>query len=99
MASTRNQNIALIVTLLTIGLWHDLSLTWLTWGLYHGIGMAVLASWNTKRIPDGRVRTVLGTLATNLYVAGGFAFVSIRDYSLAWRVFFEFVAAPIKVLI
>ena len=99
IASTRSQNAALVVTLLTIGLWHDLALTWLTWGLYHGIGMAFLASWQKNLLPEGRVKTILGTFATNVYVAGGFAFVSIRDYGLAWRVFFEFFTSPIQILI
>ena len=98
IATTRSQNAALIVTLLTIGLWHDLALTWLTWGLYHGIGMAVLASWRKELIPTGRIKTIGGTMLTNLYVAGGFAFVSIRDYSLAWTVFIEFFTAPIQIL-
>lgn len=99
IASTRSQNAALVVTLLTIGLWHDLALTWLTWGLYHGIGMAFLASWQKNLLPEGRVKTILGIFATNVYVAGGFAFVSIRDYGLAWRVFFEFFTSPIQILI
>ena len=50
-------------------------------------------------MPAGRFKTIGGTVLTNLYVAGGFAFVSIRDYSLAWRVFFEFVTAPVQVLL
>lgn len=99
IATTRNQSAALIVTLLTIGLWHDLALTWVTWGLYHGIGMAVLAWWPWNLVKEGRLRTIGGTVLTNLYVAGGFAFVSIRDYSLAWTIFFEFVTAPVQVLL
>jgi alginate O-acetyltransferase complex protein AlgI len=98
IATTRNQSAALVITLLTIGLWHDLALTWVTWGLYHGVGMAVLAWWPWNLVKEGRLRTVGGTVLTNLYVAGGFAFVSIRDYSLAWRIFVEFVTAPISVV-
>jgi alginate O-acetyltransferase complex protein AlgI len=98
IATTRNHSAALVVTLLTIGLWHDLALTWVTWGLYHGVGMAVLAWWPWNLIKEGRLRTVGGTVLTNLYVAGGFAFVSIRDYSLAWRIFVEFMTAPVSIL-
>ena len=99
IATTRNQSAALIVTLLTIGMWHDLALTWVTWGLYHGIGMAVLAWWPWNLVKEGRLRTIGGTVLTNLYVAGGFAFVSIRDYSLAWTTFYQFVTAPVQVLL
>ncbi|MEZ5245850.1 MAG: MBOAT family O-acyltransferase [Acidimicrobiales bacterium] len=99
IATTRNQSAALIVTLVTIAMWHDLALTWVTWGLYHGIGMAVLAWWPWHLVKEGRLRTIGGTILTNLYVAGGFAFVTIRDYSLAWTVFYEFVTAPIQLLL
>lgn len=99
IATTRSQSAALVITLLTIGLWHDLSLTWVTWGLYHGVGMAVLAWWRWEWLPQGRFRSALGVIVTNLYVAGGFAFVGIRDYSLAWSVFIRYITAPIAVLI
>ena len=99
IATTRNQSAALIVTLLTIGMWHDLALTWVTWGLYHGIGMAVLAWWPWNLVKEGRFRTISGTVLTNLYVAGGFAFVAVRDYSLAWTIFFEFVTTPLQLLL
>lgn len=98
MASTRKQTAALVITLLVIGMWHDLSLSWVTWGLYHGVGMAVLAWWPWNIIREGRLKVVAGTLATNLYVAGGFAFVGIRDYSTAWRVFIEFLLTPFRML-
>lgn len=99
MASTRSQTSALLVTLLVVGMWHDLALTWVTWGLYHGIGMAVLAWWRWDVIPAGRLRSIGGIVATNAFVAGGFAFVGIRDYGLAWRVFAEFVTAPVQILL
>lgn len=99
IATTRNRSAALVITLLTIAMWHDLALTWVTWGLYHGIGMAVLAWWPWNLVKEGRLRTVGGVVLTNLYVAGGFAFVSVRDYSLAWTIFYEFVTAPVQVLL
>ena len=99
IATTRNRSAALVITLLTIAMWHDLALTWVTWGLYHGIGMAVLAWWPWNLVMQGRLRTVGGVVLTNLYVAGGFAFVSVRDYSLAWTIFYQFVTAPVQVLL
>jgi hypothetical protein len=39
-----------------------------------------------------------GIAVTNLYVAAGFAFVSIRDYSLAWRIFVEFLITPVRLV-
>lgn len=95
MASTKSRTIALVSTLLLVGLWHDLTPSWVTWGLYHGIGLSVLAAWKTEFLP-ALAKKVLGVIATNLYVAGGFAFVTIRDYGLAWRVFGEFITAPLS---
>lgn len=98
MASTRKQTAGLVVTLLVIGMWHDLSLAWVTWGLYHGIGMAVLAWWPWNLLPESRWKPMGGIAVTNLYVAAGFAFVSIRDYSLAWRIFVEFLITPVRLV-
>lgn len=94
MATSKSRTVALVGTLFLVGLWHDLTPSWVTWGLYHGIGLSVLAAWKTKLL-RGTPKKVLGVIATNLYVAGGFAFVTIRDYGLAWRIFIEYILAPL----
>lgn len=38
---TRNPYLAAIATLLVIGLWHDISLQYLLWGAYHGVGIVI----------------------------------------------------------
>ena len=38
---TRSPALGAIATLLVIGLWHEISLRYLAWGLYHGIGIVL----------------------------------------------------------
>ena len=96
MATSKSRTVALVGTLFLVGLWHDLTASWVTWGLYHGVGLSVLAAWKTE-ILKGRLKWVLGVVTTNLYVAGGFAFVTIRDFELASRIFLEYVLAPLAI--
>jgi len=100
MVSTKSRTLALVATLLLVGLWHDLSLSWVTWGLYHGFGLAILAKLPSKfAIGKTKLGIAGKVIATNVFVAAGFAFVSIRDYSLAWQVFLSFVSAPVRALV
>lgn len=39
---TRNPYIGTLTSLLVIGIWHELSLRYIVWGLYHGIGIIVV---------------------------------------------------------
>ena len=41
MAVTRRQWVAVIASMVVLGLWHDLSLRYILWGTYHGAGIAV----------------------------------------------------------
>ena len=42
---TRNPYLAVIATFVVVGLWHAGSVNWLVWGLWHGVGQAVVLSW------------------------------------------------------
>lgn len=42
---TRNPYLAVIATFVVVGLWHAGSINWLVWGLWHGIGQAVVLRW------------------------------------------------------
>ena len=41
IATTRSPALAVLATMLVIGLWHELSLRYLLWGLYHGLGILI----------------------------------------------------------
>ena len=42
-------NISIIITFIVCGMWHGDSLNFVIWGLYHGIGLAVLKIYQTKK--------------------------------------------------
>lgn len=42
---TRNPYLAVIATFVVVGLWHAGSINWLVWGLWHGVGQAVVQRW------------------------------------------------------
>lgn len=48
---TRNPYISILSTFLLMGLWHDISLQWSFWGLWHGFGLMIHIKW--KRFSRG----------------------------------------------
>jgi alginate O-acetyltransferase complex protein AlgI len=46
---TRVPALAAIATMLVLGLWHELSLRYLLWGAWHGLGIAVCQQWKRSR--------------------------------------------------
>jgi D-alanyl-lipoteichoic acid acyltransferase DltB (MBOAT superfamily) len=52
---TRNSYLGIIATLITIGLWHEISWRYLEWGIYHGLG---IVTWQLFQ----RVRSKLPTV-------------------------------------
>jgi D-alanyl-lipoteichoic acid acyltransferase DltB (MBOAT superfamily) len=49
LVSTSRAKLALIAAFLFMGIWHNLSLGFLVWGLGHGIGLAYLLPWARRR--------------------------------------------------
>ncbi len=76
-------NVSIIITFIVCGLWHGDGSNFLLWGLYHGIGLAILNSyilierkyisnpWK-KRINNSKVGFLLSLFITFQYVAVGF---------------------------
>jgi alginate O-acetyltransferase complex protein AlgI len=77
---TRNPYAAVIATFVIVGVWHAGTLNWLVWGLWHGVGQAVVLRWQRfaqkRRIAffkstHGRM---IGWGLTIVYVSLGCAF-------------------------
>ena len=58
IARTRSPALGVISTLIVIGLWHELSIRFILWGVYHGIGIVV---WQYCQ----KIRVVLPTINSN----------------------------------
>lgn len=86
VGQTRNPYISIIVTFAVVGVWHAaLPLHWLFWGLWHGIGLAILIWWTqqfrkrrSKFLSKWPVRAA-GWVITMFYVAASEAFPSLYD--------------------
>jgi alginate O-acetyltransferase complex protein AlgI len=90
---TRNPYWATIACFLVIGLWHEVSLRYAAWGLYHGLGIIGFQQWQALKrrlkLPQARpgaMRALAQTLSVALtvhYVWLGFALVRQPDLAAA----------------
>jgi alginate O-acetyltransferase complex protein AlgI len=89
LASSRNNNLALYSSFVVMGLWHNVSLNWLLWGLWHATGITVFSKWTRfkkkhkkklkGRVPK-RVSRPLAIGTTILYSSLGFSFIMLDTH-------------------
>ena len=111
---TRRVWVGLYASMLTMGLWHYVSLNWTVWGLYHGTGLVVVARyerWSKARrkarkkagLPHEvwfeRYWRWLGYPATFLYVALGYAFVTTHSLRHALTIIYAAFRLPAEWLV
>jgi len=100
---TRNPYAANIATFLVIGLWHEVSVRYVIWALYHSAGLIIWREFQTLKRKLGLPRLRCGVLATVVHGASivltfhfvGFGFIIARQPTLAamlesFRVLFLF---------
>ena len=81
LAKYRFASLALVCTMLTIGMWHSILPGWVFWGLHHGIGLSALSIYQKRvsgiqsltRLRMSKPWRVGSTLAVWTYVSLGFA--------------------------
>jgi alginate O-acetyltransferase complex protein AlgI len=86
---------AQLVTMITIGLWHGITLAFFVWGLWHGIGLFIHKQWSRysrpwqQRLqPRGRkVWTGISWFITFQYVTLGWVWFALPDAGQAVRTF------------
>jgi alginate O-acetyltransferase complex protein AlgI len=84
---SRSPALGAIATLLVIGLWHELSVRYVVWGLYHGIGLVIWQRFqdlkpHLPQVHAPAMRSLLAGLSilfTVHYVWFGFAIVRKSD--------------------
>ena len=56
LSISRNPYLATLVSLISIGIWHEISWRYINWGLYHGLGILVCMQWGQfkrkKKLPS-----------------------------------------------
>ena len=88
-----NAALAVILAMLVLGIWHELSWRYIIWGLYHGVGIALWQGfqWMKSRFSHpfagnmGMPGTLLAWLLTMNFVILGFAITRAPDLESAWR--------------
>jgi alginate O-acetyltransferase complex protein AlgI len=62
LGARARMSVNLIATMGLCGLWHGAAWTFVLWGAWHGIGLAIQRMWDMQR-PRNRARTTIGILA------------------------------------
>ncbi len=90
LGSTRRNNFALYSSFIIMGLWHNLTINWILWGLWHASGLILFSKWSKikkkffkkhkkfKNIMPRPVGYTLGVSLTCLYSSLGFAFIFVE---------------------
>ena len=93
-------NISIIITFLICGMWHGESFNFVIWGLYHGVGLAVLNIYQKqkRRVRNGLIKKYylskysqwIGIIGTFNFFAIGiifFSFDMVKIKNLFFRIF------------
>ena len=76
----KTRNLALVATMMTIALWHDLSFSMVLFGLYHALGLCISRFLTERRKKEGKEAInlpVLQMMGTFLYVMLSFPLIML----------------------
>lgn len=73
----------LVIAMLLCGLWHGASWTFILWGGYHGIGLAIQKLWSRSRV---KLPALVGWALTMLMVVIGWIFFRSCDLTHAFTI-------------
>ena len=99
LGRSRKPTLALYSSFAVMGMWHQISLTWLFWGMWHASGIWLYTKWRRHRLSSwfqqnlpGHLAYVFGTLITVTWSALGFSFIMFSDLKqslrLLWQILF-----------
>jgi D-alanyl-lipoteichoic acid acyltransferase DltB (MBOAT superfamily) len=75
---------ALFSTMTLGGLWHGAGLTFVAWGVMHGVGLCVALPWRTYKLP---MTPVIGWPLTFLYVVLAWVLFRARSFDEAANIY------------
>jgi D-alanyl-lipoteichoic acid acyltransferase DltB (MBOAT superfamily) len=101
VAYTRSPALGALGTMVVIGLWHEISLRFLLWGAYHGLGLIVWQRWQDYKLARGITAPpalatplhILSVLATVHFVWFGFVILTAPTVGEALDLFARFARA------
>ena len=91
ISNLRSPALAAVASMLTLGLWHEISLRYVLWGVYHGLGIATWQAFQRVKphLPEvhnpwaRRALDGLSILLTFHFVIFGFSIVQDRELAQA----------------
>lgn len=89
---TRSYSLPLYFTMLAVGLWHAFNLSWFTWAVHHSSGLNMFALIQ-KYLKNPWIKFLLGFVnvpLTLIFVASGYYFAFVNDFSTAWSGYLHF---------
>lgn len=99
MPAWRMMLISQVATMVLIGCWHGITMNYILWGFWHGLGLFIQNRWSDfvrTHYPnlqqDARLQPVLqigGIVLTFNFVALGWVFFALTDPALSWQVFLK----------
>jgi alginate O-acetyltransferase complex protein AlgI len=91
---SRSPSLAVVASMIVLGVWHELSWRYLAWGVYHGLGIAVWRAWSRRRPaptgasgPAAALRHGARVLVTFHFVLLSFAITKEPDLGAALGVY------------
>ncbi|WP_339793318.1 MBOAT family O-acyltransferase [uncultured Imperialibacter sp.] len=90
---TRMPVVAIVSSMLVLGLWHEVSMRYVTWGIFHGLGIAVWQAFDKKFQFDFKNRSTqmlwrgASVILTFNFVVISFAWIKEDSFSEALEVF------------
>jgi D-alanyl-lipoteichoic acid acyltransferase DltB (MBOAT superfamily) len=95
MSTTRKPALAALSTMLVMGLWHEVSVRYILWGVYHGVGIACWQYFQTLKVMlpsvENRYFSILldglSIFVTFNFVALGFVIVQEKTLSDSISIF------------
>ena len=87
---TRQPIWGIIFTMLVIGLWHELSLKYIIWGLFHGVGIAIWHIYKNSSLAEGLTKRLpfygfWAKVLTFHFVVLSFVIVMEPDWVAVWE--------------
>ena len=83
-AVTRKPFVAIGATMITIGVWHELSIRYILWGLYHSVGIIIYQKWSlyiNDKLPTSQLfqecYSIAGIITTIAFVVLSFPVTTI----------------------
>ena len=100
LIKTKSSFLPLYLVMVSIGLWHALSLSWFLWAIHHASGMTVVSLAQKFINPHKYVLYALyplRTLTNLVFASAGFAFVFFQDHELATKTYISIALMPFEI--